>query len=89
MIRDNSIGITDKLEIDTELAQHLAMLSIGDSCHFLKEFLPHWMTLPSKKLGGISQETSIWWGRHGSSLENLVISLCGHQHMFRMEDMAD
>ena len=61
VIYDNSIGITDKWENDTELAQHLAMLSIGDSCGFLKEFLLYCMTMPSKYLGGLSQETSLWW----------------------------
>ena len=41
VIHDNSIGIIDKWENNTELAKHLVMLSIGDSCCFLKEFLPH------------------------------------------------
>ena len=31
----------------------------------------------------------MWWGRHDSYLENLMISLCGCQHMFIMEDLAD
>ena len=56
VIHDNPIGIIDKLENNTELAKHLAMLSIGDSGCFLKKFLPYWMKMPSKQLGGLSQE---------------------------------
>lgn len=47
VIHNNTPGI-DKWQKNTELAQHLATFSIGDSGRCLKKLLLHWEKMPSK-----------------------------------------
>lgn len=47
-IHVNSTGIIENWAKNTELAQDLATLAMGDFRHCLKEFLEHWEEMPSK-----------------------------------------
>lgn len=47
-IHINSTGIIENWAKNTELAQDLATLAMGDFRHCLKEFLEHWEEMPSK-----------------------------------------
>ena len=55
VMREEARGIMEKWKNNRELQQLLAMFSMGDSPHYLKEFLKHWKEMPSKNLGGLSR----------------------------------
>ncbi|XP_041911494.1 retinoic acid early transcript 1E [Arvicola amphibius] len=47
VIHDESRGIMEKWKSNRELQQLLATFSMGDSPHYLKQFLKHWKEMPS------------------------------------------